>query len=366
MYYLLEGGAIIMMMNLVIQKKRKELGLTQEQVAEYLNVSIPAVSKWEKGLTNPDISLLPSLARLLKIDLNTLFCFQEDISQQEIRILCQEITTITQTKGIVEGFEMAKQKIDEYPNNEVLLYYLTLQLDGLLSTFDISLDEMHKYDDIIVRWYTQLSKSNDSKISNNANYMMASKFIKKGDYDKAQEILDLMPDIEDILSSMSDKQMLQISIYQHQGKVDEATKDLQNALFIALNKVQILLYKMIDIELEANEMQTAKIIANKTSQMIKLFGLWEYNLFVPYLMIATTEKKVDECISILRKMLATMLVPYNINSSSLFHSISKTCNPKQMLPVILSEMEKSSNYDFLQNYDEFRELICEYKELIEK
>ena len=37
-----------MPMNLVIQERRKELGLTQEQVAEYLNVSIPAVSKWEK------------------------------------------------------------------------------------------------------------------------------------------------------------------------------------------------------------------------------------------------------------------------------------------------------------------------------
>ena len=30
-------------------EKRKELGFTQEQVAKYLNVSIPAVSKWEKG-----------------------------------------------------------------------------------------------------------------------------------------------------------------------------------------------------------------------------------------------------------------------------------------------------------------------------
>jgi len=35
-----------MPMNLVIQEKRKALGLTQEQVAEYLNVSTPAVNKW--------------------------------------------------------------------------------------------------------------------------------------------------------------------------------------------------------------------------------------------------------------------------------------------------------------------------------
>lgn len=41
-----------MPMNTVIQEKRKELGLTQEQVAEYLNVSTPAVSKWEKGVSH--------------------------------------------------------------------------------------------------------------------------------------------------------------------------------------------------------------------------------------------------------------------------------------------------------------------------
>lgn len=33
----------------VIREKRKNLNLTQEQVARYLGVSAPAVNKWEKG-----------------------------------------------------------------------------------------------------------------------------------------------------------------------------------------------------------------------------------------------------------------------------------------------------------------------------
>lgn len=40
-----------MPMNRIIQEKRRELGLTQEQVAQYLGVSTPAVSKWEKGVS---------------------------------------------------------------------------------------------------------------------------------------------------------------------------------------------------------------------------------------------------------------------------------------------------------------------------
>ena len=46
-----------------IKNYRKTAGLTQEQVADYLDVSTPAVNKWEKGNTYPDISLLPAILR---------------------------------------------------------------------------------------------------------------------------------------------------------------------------------------------------------------------------------------------------------------------------------------------------------------
>ena len=61
-----------MKINQIIREKRKELSLTQEQIADFLGVSTPAVNKWEKGSTYPDITLLPALARLLKTELNTL------------------------------------------------------------------------------------------------------------------------------------------------------------------------------------------------------------------------------------------------------------------------------------------------------
>lgn len=40
-----------MKMNDIIKQKRLEKGLTQEQVANYLGVTTPAVSKWEKGVS---------------------------------------------------------------------------------------------------------------------------------------------------------------------------------------------------------------------------------------------------------------------------------------------------------------------------
>lgn len=49
----------------VIMKKRKQLGYTQQKIADYLHVSFQAVSKWENGTASPDISLLPQLAHIL-------------------------------------------------------------------------------------------------------------------------------------------------------------------------------------------------------------------------------------------------------------------------------------------------------------
>ena len=56
-----------MKINEIIREKRKALSLTQEQIAEYLGVSTPAVNKWEKGLSVPDADLLVKLADILEV-----------------------------------------------------------------------------------------------------------------------------------------------------------------------------------------------------------------------------------------------------------------------------------------------------------
>ena len=46
-----------------IAKLRKEKNMTQEQLAEKMGVSINAVSKWERGLSFPDVSLYKKLCK---------------------------------------------------------------------------------------------------------------------------------------------------------------------------------------------------------------------------------------------------------------------------------------------------------------
>ena len=61
-----------MHLNQIIRTKRLAAGLTQEALAQKVGVTSPAVSKWEKGISYPDITLLPILARNLNTDENTL------------------------------------------------------------------------------------------------------------------------------------------------------------------------------------------------------------------------------------------------------------------------------------------------------
>ena len=48
-----------------ISEKRREKGITQEQLAEFVGVTKASVSKWETGQSLPDLTLLPCPRRIL-------------------------------------------------------------------------------------------------------------------------------------------------------------------------------------------------------------------------------------------------------------------------------------------------------------
>lgn len=66
-----------------IAGKRKELGLTQKQLAETLGMSDKSVSKWERGVCLPDVSVYLELCKILGISINE-FLSGEDISEENM------------------------------------------------------------------------------------------------------------------------------------------------------------------------------------------------------------------------------------------------------------------------------------------
>ncbi len=56
----------------IILHLRKEKGMTQKQLADAMNISDKAISKWERGLGCPDVSLLRELSEILNVNIEKL------------------------------------------------------------------------------------------------------------------------------------------------------------------------------------------------------------------------------------------------------------------------------------------------------
>ena len=64
---------------------RREKGLKQDDLAQLLEVSAQAVSKWDHDQTCPDISLLPKLAQTLGVTVDELLCGKQEWSESPNR-----------------------------------------------------------------------------------------------------------------------------------------------------------------------------------------------------------------------------------------------------------------------------------------
>ena len=95
----------------VRKKYRKDIGLTQEEMANRLGVTAPAVNKWENGNSTPDIELLAPIARLLNISLDTLLSFHEKLTDVEIEEIIRQMDKMFSKEGYDKTYEWALNEI---------------------------------------------------------------------------------------------------------------------------------------------------------------------------------------------------------------------------------------------------------------
>lgn len=126
----------------VIKKCRREKDLTQEQLAEYLNVSVSAVSQWESGKTMPDISMLVSIANFFDITTDELLGRTNDRDTYLDEAFEKEKQYLNQGK-IFANLALWREAVAKYPGDFVFMERLARALD---STLHIGIDEKTKND----------------------------------------------------------------------------------------------------------------------------------------------------------------------------------------------------------------------------
>ena len=111
---------------------RKEKDLTQEDVAAMLHVSPQSVSKWERGETTPDITLLPALANLYKVSVDALIGMDKINDEQMKDNVFTSGYKHLRADATAAAIDVFSEALKLYPDDEDYLSYLAmaLALDG--------------------------------------------------------------------------------------------------------------------------------------------------------------------------------------------------------------------------------------------
>ena len=97
-----------------ISKCRKDKQLTQEQLAEMLNVTNKSISKWENGICLPEATIYEPLCKVLDITINELFAGQ--------KIVDEDYKKIAEVTAILKAFK-TKEEAVEYLMKETATSY---------------------------------------------------------------------------------------------------------------------------------------------------------------------------------------------------------------------------------------------------
>lgn len=134
-----------------IAKYRKGAGITQEQLAEQLSVSISAVSQWETGKTLPDISAIPVLCHVLNISSDALLDIDHAKDEEKIREVIAEAWKLMDRGQLTKAENLITGTLKQFPNRydlmEVLMntYFMHFQKSDLFEATEEDKEKGRQY-----------------------------------------------------------------------------------------------------------------------------------------------------------------------------------------------------------------------------
>lgn len=148
--------------NIAVLRKKKNM--TQEALAAEIGVSAQAVSKWENGTNLPDIQLLPILADIFGVSIDTLYGREKSKSELEVPGVFEECCeAVMNTIGtafyngmryhVQQGVEVPVRDLDEYLQQYKA--HLKYAYDGVLRSAIVQKENVlyyhHKFGGLLLR-----------------------------------------------------------------------------------------------------------------------------------------------------------------------------------------------------------------------
>lgn len=184
-----------------IKELRKAQDVTQEKLADYLNISYQAVSKWENGLALPDLSLIPALSNFFGVTADYLLDISLDNKSEIIENVLNEARSYTHTGEIKKSVAIIEDALQTYPNEHKLLCDL---IEYKVMNYE---DNNEWLSDIEQKANLILRDCNVDKIRHSTIVNLAFAYSFCGKSEKVLEIANLLPD-----TAYSKRELLSLSV----------------------------------------------------------------------------------------------------------------------------------------------------------
>lgn len=337
----------------VIRNYRKKENLTQEQVANYLSISAPAVNKWESGISCPDITLLAPLARVLKIDVNTLLAFNEELTDVEVKKLTKEVGEMASKEGLQKAFEKASDLIKEYPNCDELIYWISVVLR--IHLLGPQIEEKDKYERKIIVWLEIVAGSNKEKTASMAKLELSAMYRAKKEYKKAQELLDKIPEVE------VDKKIQQALLYESSGKIDEAYGIYEGELRKNAHETFTALSLMINLSYKEKKFSEAEEYIERAKKVADAFDLGVYHKYSLDLWYAREKQDKEKAIEMIINMVNEASSMDNSMKSKLYKhmkfNVANSWDKDKYERLVKGAFKKDKTLDFVKNDSRIKFLL---------
>lgn len=176
---------------------RKAKDITQEQLAEMLNVSSQSVSRWELGICYPDMEFLPMLAEIFEITVDKLLGVDNIAEKKKVDEYLNRFQAAINQGKIDECISIAREGVAEYPNNYALLNKLMYALfvsgddTGNISNWK---ENMENYDAEITSLGERIMKyCPDQNIRLEAISRLAFNHCEQGRKEIGKQIYEMLP-----------------------------------------------------------------------------------------------------------------------------------------------------------------------------
>ena len=183
-----------------IKRLRRDRQLTQEQLAEALEVSFQAVSKWENKVTYPDIEVLPVIAGYFDVTVDELLGVDVERKEEEVKKILDQSKELRHNGKIYDDMCFLRDKVKEYPNNSTLLYELSLSV--FIYYFgaenrQFGEEQRRKAGEEVVELCKKAVRYNskDEAFALRCKRQMAVTYRYMGEKEKAREIVETFPDM---------------------------------------------------------------------------------------------------------------------------------------------------------------------------